>query len=176
MFKPSGALTITYNNSDRYPGYCLAKLNSFERLLNKDTYSRSYPVAKFLKVYQNMHNNKSVSCPGLTIKPKLFLLYISTFITLLTFFCDGQAITTVMFEIPSKDQKLYTLKDCRKMAGNDIDCKCAYLGRECQQADVENCKKCSCLNGSARIFYVKKRYGAVCLGRNNVYNAGKSMN
>ena len=120
-----------------------------------------------------MQNYNSVSCPGMTPKSKLLLLYISTFITLLTFSCDGQAITTAMFEIPSKDQKLYTLKDCRKMAGDDIDCKCTYLGRECRQTDVENCRNCSCLDGSARIFYVKKRYGALCLGRNNLYNAGK---
>jgi hypothetical protein len=61
------------------------------------------------------------------------------------------------------------------MAGDDIDCKCAYLGRECQQADVENCRNCSCLDGSTRIFYVKKRYGAVCLSVNNIFNAGKFM-
>jgi hypothetical protein len=116
---------------------------------------------------------------GITIQ-KLLRLYIFTLIALLTHSCNGEAsgqvINTTMFEIPSKDQKSYMLRDCRKMAGDDIDCKCAYLGRECQQADVENCRNCSCLDaGSTKIFYVKKRYGAVCLSQNNIFNAGKFM-
>jgi hypothetical protein len=126
-----------------------------------------------------MKNQNCVSCLENygTTNQKLLRLYIFTLITLLTHSCDGgasgQVINATMFEIPSKDQKSYMLRDCRKMAGDDIDCKCAYLGRECQQADVENCRNCSCLDGSTKIFYVKKRYGAVCLSVNNVFNAGK---
>ena len=127
-----------------------------------------------------MKNQNCVSCLenfGIT-NQKLLRLYIFTLITLLTHSCDGgvsgQVINTTMFEIPSQDQKSYMLRDCRKMAGDDIDCKCAYLGRECKQADLENCRNCSCLDaGSTKIFYVKKRYGAVCLSRNNIFNAGK---
>ena len=132
-------------------------------------------------VFQNMKNQNSIyrlENFGINIQ-KLLRLYVFTLIALLTHSCNGEAsgqvINTTMFEIPSKDQKSYMLRDCRKMAGDDIDCKCAYLGRECQQADVENCRNCSCLDGSTRIFYVKKRYGAVCLSQNNIFNAGKFM-
>ena len=126
-----------------------------------------------------MKNQNCVSCLENfgTTNQKLLRLYIFTLITLLTHSCDGgasgQVINATMFEIPSNVRKSYLLRDCRKMAGDDIDCKCAYLGRECQQADVENCRNCSCLDGSTKIFYVKKRYGAVCLSVNNVFNAGK---
>ena len=117
-----------------------------------------------------MENQTSVSCQT---KAKLLVLYISTFVVLLTKSCDGQAVNAAMFEIEQGDQKSYMLKDCRKMAADDINCKCVNLGRECQQADVKNCTNCSCLNGSARIFYIKKRYGALCLSPNNLFNAGK---
>ncbi|CAB4035389.1 Hypothetical predicted protein, partial [Paramuricea clavata] len=127
-----------------------------------------------------MKNQNSINCLEYfgTTNQKFLRLYIFTLITLLTHSCDGEAsgqvINTTMFEIPSKDQKSYILRDCRKMAGDDIDCKCAYLGRECTQTDVENCINCSCLDSSTnstRIFYVKKRYGAVCLSVNNIFNA-----
>lgn len=32
-----------------------------------------------------------------------------------------------MFEIASKDQKSYMLKDCRRMGADDLDCKCENL-------------------------------------------------
>ena len=76
-----------------------------------------------------------------------------------------------MFEIPSNDQKLYMLKDCRKMDADSIDCKCTYLGKECQQSHLQKCSNCSCLKASTRIFYIKKRYGAVCFSLNNLNNA-----
>ena len=120
-----------------------------------------------------MRNQTTVSRLGIATKPKLLLLYTLIFITLLSTSCDGQASNTAMFEIKRGDQKSYMLKDCRKMSANDIHCKCVHLDRECQQVDVENCTNCSCLNGSARIFYIKKRYGALCLSPNNLFNAGK---
>ena len=118
-----------------------------------------------------MKNQKCASRLRLASIRKLLLLL--TFITLSTHSCDGQDNTTAMYEIPSKDHKLYMLKDCRKMAADSIDCKCKYLGKECQRSDVQNCKNCSCLTGSTRIFYIKKRYGALCLSENNLHNAGK---
>ena len=90
-------------------------------------------------------------------------------------FCDGQASNGAMFEIKYKNKKMYMLKDCRKLARNnwDMDCKCVNLGRECQQADVENCKNCVCLKSPARIFYIEKKYGALCLSQTSLFNAGK---
>ena len=90
-------------------------------------------------------------------------------------FCDGQASNGAMFEIKNKNKKMYMLKDCRKLARNnwDMDCKCVNLGRECQQADVENCKNCVCLKSPARIFYIEKKYGALCLSQTSLFNAGK---
>ena len=121
-----------------------------------------------------MENLISASCSGITIKQKL-LLNIFTIIIFFINFCDGQTSNTpAMFEIKGEDQKSYMLKDCRKMAADDIDCKCVHLDRECQQVDVENCTNCSCLdNQSKRIFYIKKRYGALCLSPNSLFNAGK---
>ena len=102
-------------------------------------------------------------------------LLLNTFIIIIFFiyFCDGPAINAAMFEIEQGDQKSYMLKDCRKMAADDMNCKCVNLGRECQQDDVENCTNCSCLDGSARIFYIKKRYSPLCLSPNNLFNAGR---
>ena len=103
-------------------------------------------------------------------------LLLNTFIIIIFFihFCDGQqAINAAMFEIEQGDQKSYMLKDCRKMAADDINCKCVNLDRECQQADVENCTNCSCLNSSARIFYIKKRYSPLCSSPNNLFNASR---
>ena len=122
-----------------------------------------------------MKNQTLVSRQGQATEAKLLLLYVFKFITLLTKSCDGQTSNTAaMFEIKGEDQKSYMLKDCRKMSADDIDCKCVHLDRECQQVDVENCTNCSCLdNQSKRIFYIKKRYGALCLSPNNLFNACK---
>ena len=122
-----------------------------------------------------MKNQTLVSRQGQGTEAKLLLLYVFKFITLLTKSCDGNhGITPAMFEIKEDDHKLYMLKDCRKMAADDIDCKCVHLDRECQQVDVENCTNCSCFhNQSKRIFYIKKRYGALCLSPNNLFNACK---
>ena len=145
---------------------------SLEALRNKD-HTVKLSGMKLLNMFlQNMRNSSFSSWLGLLTKQKLLW---NTFIIIIFFinFCDGQAINSAMFEIEQGDQKSYMLKDCRKMAADGIDCKCVNLGRECQQADVENCTNCSCLNGSARIFYIKKRYGALCLSPNNLFNAGR---
>ena len=114
---------------------------------------------------------------GTTIERNRSLFCFSIFITLLTLFCvNGQGIKTInteMFEIPMKDQKFYMLKDCRKMDSGNFDCRCVRLGSECVQGNTTSCNGCSCLDGSTRTFYIKKRYGAVCLSINNLFKAGK---
>ena len=112
------------------------------------------------------------SCLGLMKKQKLLL---NTFIIIILFiyFCDGQAINAAMFEIEQGDQKSYRFKDCRKMAADDINCKCVDLGRECQKADVDNYTNCSYLNSPSKIFYIKKRYSALWLSPNNLFNASR---
>ena len=57
---------------------------------------------------------------------------LNTFIIIIFFihFCDGQAVNAAMFEIEQGDQKSYMLKDCRKMAADDMNCKCVYLQAE----------------------------------------------
>jgi hypothetical protein len=142
-----------------------------KRLRNTGAHTRDL-IQWLLKLYQSMENNKCIFFWGPASQTKLLLML--TFITLLIHSCDGQAIRTAMFEIPSEDQKQYMLKDCRNMIVDSIDCKCENLGKECQQTDVQNCTNCSCLKASStKIFYIKKRYGAVCLSQNNLNNAGK---
>ena len=66
------------------------------------------------------------------------------------------------------------LKDCRKMAADGmIDYKCENLARESQQADVDNCTNCSCLNSPPKIFCIKKRYSPLCWSPNNLFNASR---
>lgn len=113
---------------------------------------------------------------NLKVPKEKLLTWLIAFVALSVKLSDSQMIMkTTMFEIPrnAEGQKRYMVKDCRKMAAGDIDCKCIYLGRECKQADTKRCQNCSCLNGSARIFYIKKRYGALCLSANNLFYAGK---
>ncbi|XP_028417711.1 uncharacterized protein LOC114542168 [Dendronephthya gigantea] len=115
------------------------------------------------------------SCVGNSkISKEKLLAWLIAFFALSVKLSDSQIIMkTTMFEIArnAEDQKRYVLKDCRKMAAGDIDCKCRYLGHECQQADTTRCENCFCFNGTERIFYIKKRYGALCLSVNNLFNA-----
>ena len=74
---------------------------------------------------------------GTNEKTKTFIEYIPIIIIFFIHFCDGQAINASTFEIEQGDQKSYMLKDCRKMAADDINCKCVNLGRECLKPDVD---------------------------------------
>ena len=124
-------------------------------------------------IFQNMRNCIAAAHLGLRRNEKFLLLCMSAFITFLTpSNCDGEATNTAMFEIPKEDQKLYMLKDCRKMAEDNIDCKCVHLGQDCHQAAANYVTNSSCLDGSTRIFYVKKRYGGVCVSETALQNAG----
>ena len=117
---------------------------------------------------------------ALSMKLTTNVCYITCFLNVLplVFTITSQRTASIsdtnMFEIPANYRTRFLLMYCQAPDA-DINCKCKHLGSECQEADMKKCKNCRCLNEKNRTFYIRKRYGAVCVSSNNVLKAGKRV-